>query len=89
MFVKTIRVLYVLITILFIYFKTKTNGFEMTNIVYQYLKLIESDYFGLEYIDSKGKKVSYFLVNMLFLIYRVEKVSQFSFYIKTKLLQLF
>ena len=28
----------------------------MVNLVYQYLKLIESDYFSLTYIDSKGKK---------------------------------
>ncbi len=36
--------------------KVKTNGFELTNRVYQHLKLIESDYFGLEFLDSKGKK---------------------------------
>lgn len=34
----------------------KTTGYELTNLVYQHLKLIESDYFGLEFIDLKGKK---------------------------------
>jgi FERM/RhoGEF/pleckstrin domain protein 2 len=34
----------------------KATGFDLTNMTYQYLKLVESDYFGLEYIDAKGKK---------------------------------
>lgn len=34
----------------------KTLGSELIQLVYQYLKLIESDYFGLEFIDDKGKK---------------------------------
>ena len=34
----------------------KATGYDLTNLVYQYLKLVESDYFGLEYLDSKGKK---------------------------------
>lgn len=41
----------------------------MINLVYQYLKLVESDYFGLEFIDSKGKKVKkkkiFFIVNFI------------------------
>jgi FERM/RhoGEF/pleckstrin domain protein 2 len=36
--------------------ETKATGFDLTNLVYQYLKLVESDYFGLEFIDQKGKK---------------------------------
>ncbi|RNA19460.1 pleckstrin domain-containing 1-like [Brachionus plicatilis] len=36
--------------------ESKTTGNELINLVYQYLKLVESDYFGLEFIDSKGKK---------------------------------
>lgn len=36
--------------------QAKTTGSELINLVYQYLKLIESDYFGLEYVDIKGKK---------------------------------
>lgn len=32
-------------------------GNDLINSVYEYLKLVESDYFGLEYYDSKGKKV--------------------------------
>lgn len=38
--------------------EAKTTGNELINLVYQYLKLVESDYFGLEYLDLKGKKVS-------------------------------
>lgn len=41
----------------YIVLKYKTNGNELTTLVYQYLKLIESDYFGLEFVDLKGKKV--------------------------------
>ena len=37
--------------------EAKTTGNELINLVYQYLKLIESDYFGLEYLDLKDKKV--------------------------------
>lgn len=33
-------------------------GNDLINLVYEYLKLVESDYFGLEFYDSKGKKVS-------------------------------
>ncbi|CAF0994899.1 unnamed protein product [Brachionus calyciflorus] len=36
--------------------ESKTTGNELINLVYQYLKLVESDYFGLEFIDIKGKK---------------------------------
>lgn len=43
-------------------FKHKTTGNELTNLVYQYLKLIESDYFGLEFVDYKGKKVIVFIL---------------------------
>ena len=35
----------------------KSTGSDLINVVYQHLKLIESDYFSLEYINSKGKKV--------------------------------
>lgn len=35
---------------------TKLIGKDLISLVYQYLKLIESDYFGLEYIDLKEKK---------------------------------
>jgi FERM, RhoGEF and pleckstrin domain protein 2 len=34
----------------------KGTGFDLINLVYTYLKLVESDYFGLEIVDSKGKK---------------------------------
>ncbi len=34
----------------------KLSGNEFVNVVYEYLKLVESDYFGLEYFDAKGKK---------------------------------
>ena len=36
---------------------SKSTGSDLINVVYQHLKLIESDYFSLEYINSKGKKV--------------------------------
>ena len=45
--------------------EAKTTGNELINLVYQYLKLVESDYFGLEYLDLKGKKV-----NIIFIIIR-------------------
>jgi hypothetical protein len=35
----------------------KSTGSDLINVVYQHLKLIESDYFSLEFINSKGKKV--------------------------------
>ena len=40
----------------FFLYQIKLTGKELINLVYQYLKLIESDYFGLEYVDLKGKK---------------------------------
>ena len=36
--------------------ESKSLGNELIKMCYQYLKLIESDYFGLEFIDVKGKK---------------------------------
>ncbi len=45
-----------LIVIIFFLYQIKLTGKELINLVYQYLKLIESDYFGLEYVDLKGKK---------------------------------
>lgn len=41
-----------------VYKKPKMIGNDLINLVYEYLKLVESDYFGLEFYDSKGKKVS-------------------------------
>jgi len=35
---------------------SKLSGNEFINTVYEYLKLVESDYFGLEFFDAKGKK---------------------------------
>ena len=37
---------------------TKTTGQEFINLVYEYLKLVESDYFSLEFYNSKDHKVS-------------------------------
>ncbi len=54
--INTIDVFFLILLFLF-FLKPKSIGLELINQVYQYLKLIESDYFGLEYIDVKGKKV--------------------------------
>lgn len=36
----------------------KTTGQEFINMVYEYLKLVESDYFSLEFYNPKDQKVS-------------------------------
>lgn len=42
----------------------KTTGQEFINMVYEYLKLVESDYFSLEFYNPKDQKVSQYTFDL-------------------------